>query len=117
MITIKLTFFAILQTEFGEEQKISVEEPFTLIQLLNFFQSKNGEKGSSFFLENEKIKSGFTILIDGRNILALEGLTTILEKDCEVSFFPLVAGGCFFHSIFACSSFISVSLMLRSIAN
>ncbi len=117
MITIKLTFFAILQTEFGEEQKISVEEPIKLMHLFDLFQSKNGEKGSNIFLENEELKKGFTILIDGRNVHALEGLNTILENNNEVSFFPLIAGGFFNYSIFACSSFISVSLIPRSIAN
>ncbi|MHA2247551.1 MAG: MoaD/ThiS family protein [Candidatus Hodarchaeales archaeon] len=93
MITIKLSFFAILQTKFGHEQHITVKAPIRLIQLLDLFHSKSGEKASSFFLENKKLKSGFTILIDGRNIHALEGVNTVLENKCELSFFPLLAGG------------------------
>ncbi len=95
MITIKLSFFAILQANFGHEQHITVKDPIRLIQLLDLFQSKNGEMACSLFLENEKLKSGYIILIDGRNIHALEGLNTVLEKKCEISFFPLLAGGFF----------------------
>ncbi|UCG03183.1 MAG: MoaD/ThiS family protein [Candidatus Heimdallarchaeota archaeon] len=95
MITIRLIFFAILQLEFGETHNIVIKEPIELRQIFDFFQSKSGKKGSSFFLENEELKKGFTILIDGRNILALEGLDTSLSHDCEVSIFPLIAGGFF----------------------
>ncbi len=93
MITIKLSFFAILQTEFGEAHNIVLKEPMKLREILDFFQSKYNEKGSTFFLENEELKKGFTILIDGRNIHALEGLNTSLSHNCDVSFFPLIAGG------------------------
>ncbi|MFX0015678.1 MAG: MoaD/ThiS family protein [Promethearchaeota archaeon] len=117
MITIELNFFAILQAVFGDEYRITIEEPIPLIQLLDLFHSKDGEKGSHFFLEDGELKKGFSILIDGRNIHALEGLNTILEKNCEVSFFPIIAGGIFNYSILACSSFISVSVMPRSNAN
>lgn len=93
MITIKLSFFAILQSRFGEGQSIEIDEPMRLIQLFDLFKSNNGEKGSFYFLENGKLKAGYSILIDGRNIHALEGLYTIIGKNCEVSFFPLIAGG------------------------
>ncbi|MFX1284269.1 MAG: MoaD/ThiS family protein [Promethearchaeota archaeon] len=93
MITIKLSFFAILQTELGETQNITVEEPIRLQQVFDLFQSKKGERGSSFFIENDELKKGLTILIDGRNIHALDGLNTILDKNCDVSFFPVLAGG------------------------
>lgn len=93
MITIKLSFFAILQSRFGEEQSIEIHEPMRLIQLCNLFKSNNGENGSFFFLEHGKLKAGYSILIDGRNIHAMGGLDTIIGKNCEVSFFPLIAGG------------------------
>lgn len=100
MIMIKVSFFAILQTEFGETHNITIEEPIRLLQLFDLFQSKKGERGSSFLIENDELKKGFTILIDGRNIHALDGLTTVLDKNCEVSFFPTLAGGLFNISMF-----------------
>lgn len=93
MITIKLSFFAFLQEHFGNERYISIDRPIRLIELFQLFKSGNGEYGHLFFLENADLKSGFTILIDGRNIQALDKTNTILEKECEVSFFPTIGGG------------------------
>ncbi|MFW9904086.1 MAG: MoaD/ThiS family protein [Candidatus Thorarchaeota archaeon] len=93
MIKINLTFFATLQQEFGEVYSIVIKEPIEFRQILDSFESKRGEKGSTYFLENEELKKGITVLINGRNILALEGLNTYLDQDCEVSIFPLIAGG------------------------
>lgn len=93
MITIKLCFFAFLQEHFGKERYISIDRPIRLIELFQLFKSVNGEYGCSFFLDNVNVKSGFSILIDGRNIQALDKTNTILEKECEVSFFPAIGGG------------------------
>lgn len=93
MIKINLTFFATFQHEFGEANSIFIKEPIEFRQILDCFQSKRGETGSTYFLENGELKKGITILIDGRNVLALEGLNTYLDQDCEVSFFPQIAGG------------------------
>ncbi|MHA1967217.1 MAG: MoaD/ThiS family protein [Candidatus Hodarchaeales archaeon] len=93
MITVKLSFFALLQEHFGKERYISIDRPIRLIELFQLFKSDEGEYGCSYFLDNANLKSGFTILIDGRNIQALDRLKTILVKNCEVSFFPVIAGG------------------------
>ena len=93
MITIELAFFATLQKEFGEINTIVIEEPMEFRQILDLFYSKDDQIGSSFFLENEELKKGFIVLINGRNILALEGLNTHINQNCEVSFFPIIAGG------------------------
>lgn len=93
MIKIKLTFFASLQHEFGEVSSIVIKESIELREILDFFQSKRGKRGSTYFLENGELKKGITVLINGRNILALEGLNTYIDQNCEVSFFPQIAGG------------------------
>lgn len=93
MITIKFSFFATLKKEFGEANTIIIEEPMEFKQILDFIHSKNKEKGSSYFLENEELKKGFIVLVNGRNILALKGVNTCINHNCEVSFFPIIAGG------------------------
>ncbi|MFX0084462.1 MAG: MoaD/ThiS family protein [Candidatus Hodarchaeota archaeon] len=95
MIILKLSFFAFLQEIFGKERYVSIDGPIRFIELFHLFKSKNGEDGASFFLDNASLKDGFTILIDGRNIQALAKLNTILKEECEISFFPAIAGG--FH--------------------
>jgi len=93
MIIIKLEFFATLQKEFGEANTIVIEESMEFRKILDLFHSKEEEKGSFFFLENGELKKGFIILINGRNLLALEGVNTHINQNCEVSFFPIIAGG------------------------
>ncbi|MFX0184466.1 MAG: MoaD/ThiS family protein [Candidatus Hodarchaeota archaeon] len=93
MIALKLLFFAFLQEEFGEEQIITIKEPIKLIQLFDLFSSNIKEKGKDFFLNNGILKTDYIILINGRNIEAFDGLHTVLNSSCEVSFFPLLGGG------------------------
>lgn len=93
MITITLSFFAFLEEQFGRKQSISIDEPIKIIELFQYFSTKNGEDSTSIFLSGNQLNNGFTILLNGRNIQALDELNTILEEECEVSFFPVIAGG------------------------
>jgi molybdopterin converting factor small subunit len=93
MITLKLSFFAFLQEVFGKDRFVTIDEPIRFIEIFNLFKSENGLDSASFFLDNLSLKNGFSILIDGRNIHALKGLNTILDEECEISFFPAIAGG------------------------
>ena len=93
MITITLSFFAFLEEQFGRKQSISINEPIKIIELFRYFSTKNGEESSSIFLSGTQLNNGFTILLNGRNIQALDELNTILEEECEISFFPVIAGG------------------------
>ncbi|MFX0150364.1 MAG: MoaD/ThiS family protein [Candidatus Hodarchaeota archaeon] len=95
MITLTLCFFAYLQEDFGKELTIEVHKPIKLIQLFSLFSSKNRKKANDYFLNNHDLKTDYIILINGRNIEAFDGLHTILDSSCEVSFFPLLGGGVF----------------------
>jgi len=44
-------------------------------------------------LEDGELDETITILINGRNILYLDGLETELNSDDKVTIFPQVAGG------------------------
>jgi molybdopterin converting factor small subunit len=93
MITIKLSFFASLQNDFKSEEVITLDEPIRLIQLFTSLKSKNGRLGDFYFLEGTNFKSDFILLINGRNMYAIDGLNSIIDKDCEISIFPLIGGG------------------------
>jgi len=93
MIKINLSFFAFLEKEFGKSQSIIINEPIRIIELFQYFNTRNEESSTSIFLSGTSLKNGFTILVDGRNIQALDDLNTILERECEISFFPAIAGG------------------------
>ena len=52
-----------------------------------------GRELCSLLLEDGKLGSKIIVLVNGRNVVHLQGMDTPLEKDDEVSIFPVVAGG------------------------
>ncbi len=97
MISITLSFFANLQEIFGEIQELQVESPnypIRIIEIFRLFFTRNRGSAAAFFLDgNTYLKDDYTMLLDGRNIAGLDGLSTIIDKDVELSFFPKIGGG------------------------
>ncbi len=94
LIKIILTFFANLQPLFGEEQVIYIEYPIRIIEIFLLFKTKEGIRANNVFLDgNISLKEDFNILLNGRHILAFNGLKTIINENCELSFFPKIGGG------------------------
>jgi molybdopterin synthase sulfur carrier subunit len=44
-------------------------------------------------LEDGELKEEVTVLVNGRNILYLDGVNTLLDENDKVTIFPRVAGG------------------------
>ena len=76
----------------GEQNAVDLEDEVTLSDLITKLEEKIGKKGL-FLSYNNKQKSTLTILVNGRNIQALNGLRTILKNGDTVVFIPLVVGG------------------------
>ena len=96
MIILKLLFYANIRNDFGEEQIVNVQEHhITIIELFQLFHSKTNQRADQYFLDKggERLKENMVILINGRNIKALNELMTVITESCEISFFPLIAGG------------------------
>lgn len=94
MIKITLSFFANLQPLFGEEIVIQVDYPVTVIEVFGLFKTKEGMDANKVFLDgNISLKDDYNILMNGRHIMAFNGLKTIINEDCELSFFPKIGGG------------------------
>lgn len=94
MITLVLSFFASLQSLFGLQHIIKVEYPIRIIELFDLFTDQNGNVATHLFLWGEmQLKEDFMILVDGKNILGMDGVKTILDHDCDISFFPRIGGG------------------------
>ena len=94
MITLVLSFFASLQPLFGFQQIIKVEYPIRIVELFNLFTDQNGNVATLFFLWGEtQLKEDFMILVNGKNILGMDGVKTIIDHDCDISFFPRIGGG------------------------
>ena len=94
MISLKLSFYTTLIPEFGEELDLSVEIPINFFELFTLFSSSSGTLAEKIFLEKDyTLNSDYNILLDGVNIEGYNGLRTIIDKSCEISFFHKVGGG------------------------
>ncbi len=65
----------------------------SLRKLLVHLRENSEEKVRPFVNEDLAIPSGSVILVNGRNILSLDGLDTELRDQDEITFTFLVAGG------------------------
>jgi len=91
-ITVKL--FAILRLKLKTGQVIiSSSKPITVLELLQKVSEKLNSDIIPELIEYEKIMVGTIILIDGYNVLHMDKLETIIDKDCVVSVFPPNGGG------------------------
>ena len=95
MISISIELIGFLQKKLGKKKlQIFLDKSTTikmLIQRLEF----NVSSKTSLFTDNkdEDIRSSILILVNGKEISALNGLNTLLENDASVTFIPFSHGG------------------------
>lgn len=90
---IKVKFFADLRSLAKRDFiEIEVEGSLKLRDLLREVSSKVGLPLEDKLLDGEKIRSGFMVLINGRNALYLNGASTLIDGG-EVALFPPAGGG------------------------
>lgn len=87
----KVEYFGNLRTTAKKEDKVNVESSL-LNEILQFQCKKFKKLRNALFYENE-LKEEIKILINGRDIRALNGLETIVKKDDTISIFSAVGGG------------------------
>lgn len=73
--------------------KVNITEPVTVLQLLHIVSDKLESDIIPELIENNTIMIGTIILIDGYNVLHMDKLETIIDKNCIVSLFPPNGGG------------------------
>lgn len=82
----RIKFFATLR-EITGTRETNVEGVRNVKELLELLYNKYGERF------RREIEGRNMILVNGRNILDLEGYSTPLKEDDEVAIFPPVGGG------------------------
>ncbi|MCK9217844.1 MAG: MoaD family protein [Firmicutes bacterium] len=85
-------YFAYIRDYTGGKE-IQIEHYNSLRALLNELCKKYGAKFESKVFSGENLSDEIIILINGRNIVHLEGLDTKLQVEDVISIFPVVAGG------------------------
>jgi len=86
-------YFATIRTYTGETERRLEDAPATLRLLLVQLTERYGVSFRRAVFAGEELNPQIIILLDGRNVLYLQGLDTALAAVAEVSIFPMVAGG------------------------
>ena len=92
---IKVKFFATIRLVTGvSEIDIKVTSPVTVSQLIEIASKILKKDLKSELLENDReIKHGTIILLNGKNILHIDKLNTLIKDNDTVSIFPPAGGG------------------------
>ena len=90
-MTIK--YFATIRAYTGEAARRLESTPATLRELLTALTERYGASFRRSVFAGEELNPQIIILLNGRNVLYLQGLDTPLAEVDEISIFPMVAGG------------------------
>lgn len=88
----KVKYFAYIRDYTGSKE-IQMEHCNSLNELLIILCKRYGAKFKNKIFKNDDLSDEIIILINGRNIVHLQGLDTLLSPEDEISIFPVVAGG------------------------
>jgi len=91
-ITVKLFATLRLNLKIGQVE-VNSNSPLSVLNLLQLVSQKVGKDILPELIVDGKIMVGTIILINGFNILHMDALNTIINKDCVVSVFPPNGGG------------------------
>lgn len=91
---IKVRYFTVLReiTKKREEDLI-VEEKANVGEILNLLTKRYGDEFSDYLFKEEGLRSHIQILLNGTNILTLDGFETDLSADSTLAIVPPVGGG------------------------
>ena len=77
-----------------ESETIEIGEETTVRDVLQLIADKYGEKTrDTLFDRGGSLKEYIRVLVDGRDIRGLNGMSTRLHPNCTVSLFPPAGGG------------------------
>jgi molybdopterin synthase sulfur carrier subunit len=88
----KVKFFAYLR-DYTKTMEIEIDSCLTLQELLVELCDRYGSNFKRKVFNGKGISNEIIILVNGRNIMHLQGIDTKLNKEDEISIFPVVAGG------------------------
>jgi len=90
----KLKLLSTLRDAVGiKEVVISIENGQTVRDMIEVIGSVNGTLRKKIIEENGELTGLVHILVNGRNIMWLQGLDTILTENDEIILLPPTAGG------------------------
>jgi len=88
-----VNYFATIRTYTGESKRTIDDPPATLRPLLVTLAARYGTAFRRAVFSGDELGGEVIILVNGRNVLYLQGIDTPLTASDEISIFPMVAGG------------------------
>lgn len=91
---IKVNFYAMLRMTTGVSSvEVETSGPVPMRSLIDLASEKTTPQLKADLLDGPDIKKGTLLLVDGRNVLFLDGLDTMVEAGQVIAFFPPGGGG------------------------
>lgn len=91
---VEVRLYSLLRQKLGVATMIlELERAWTIDELIEAISQRAKTNIRDELIDGTKIIPGTIILVDGYNIHHINGIDTIVEKDCVVSIFPPAAGG------------------------
>jgi molybdopterin synthase sulfur carrier subunit len=73
--------------------EVQTDHPIAVRQLIDLVCDRTTPQLREDLLDGQEIRKGTLLLVDGRNVLFLEGLDTQVTDCQEIAFFPPGGGG------------------------
>jgi len=94
-VQVTIEYFLMFRERVGKKSEtLRIGEEATVRDVLNQAASKYGEEfRDALFDRGGNLREYVRVLVDGRGIQGLNGLSTRLSSNCTVSIFPPAGGG------------------------
>ncbi|MFW5980351.1 MAG: MoaD/ThiS family protein [Halanaerobiales bacterium] len=93
-MAVKVNFYSLFKINLSSTGEVySLEENITVKDLIKKLDNDYNGYFSEKLLKNNEIKKGSIVLINGKNILHINGLNSVITNDDEIDLFPPSAGG------------------------
>jgi sulfur-carrier protein len=89
---VKIRSFAGFRHILGKENEVELAQGASIEDLLDALCAAHGELKSLLFGESG-IRDDVNVIVDGKNIAALQGMGTQLAEGNEIALFPAAIGG------------------------
>ena len=93
MTRVEVTFHGTMKEIFGESAKDFVLSGTPTLRSLLETLCDSQDRGNRLFDGQGQIRQDATILLNGRNVIFLDGLKSILKNGDKIAIFPPVCGG------------------------
>ena len=91
---VKVRVFTILRELIGKrEEEVFVQDGASIREVLNLLSGRYGKEFSDYLFDGERLKEHVQILINGTNMMTLDGFETRLKDNSTLAVIPPVEGG------------------------